>query len=58
MKLFGPDSQTQLVAEDDDGGEGRNSRITANLMAGEYFVQIRHYNTTSGTGQYTIRVTK
>jgi hypothetical protein len=58
MKLFGPDSQTQLVAEDDDGGEGRNSRITANLRTGEYFVQIRHYNTTSGTGNYTIRVTK
>lgn len=58
MKLFGPNSKTQLIAEDDDGGEGRNSRITANLMAGDYFVQIRHYNTTSGTGNYTIRVNK
>ncbi len=58
MKLFGPNSQTQLIAEDDDGGEGINSRITANLMAGDYFVQIRHYNTTSGTGNYTISVTK
>lgn len=58
MKLFGPNSQTLLVAEDDDGGEGRNSRITANLIPGKYFVQIRHYNTTSGTGNYTIQVTR
>lgn len=57
MKLFGPNSQTQLISEDDDGGEGRKSRITANLMAGDYIVQIRHYNTTSGTGNYSIRVT-
>lgn len=58
IKLFGPNSQTQLIAEDDDGGEGYNSRITANLIAGDYFAQVRHYNTTSGTGNYTISVTK
>ena len=58
MKLFGPNSQTQLIAEDDDGGEGRNSRITANLAAGDYFAQVRHYNSTSGEGNYTIKVTK
>jgi len=57
MKLFGPNSKTQLIAEDDDGGEGRNSKITANLSAGDYFTQIRHYNTASGTGNYTIKVT-
>ena len=50
MKLFGPDSQTRLIAEDDDGGVGRNARITANLIPGEYFVQIRHYNTSPGHG--------
>ncbi len=27
MKLFGPDSQTSLIAEDDDGGVGRNSKL-------------------------------
>lgn len=58
IKLFGPNSQTQLIAEDDDGGEGRNSRITANLIAGDYFAQVRHYNTAAGTGNYTISVTK
>lgn len=57
MKLFGPNSQTQLITEDDDGGVGRNSRIIANLAPGRYFVQIRHYNTFSGTGSYSIRVT-
>ncbi len=58
MKLFGPDSQTLLIAEDDDGGVGRNSKIVADLMPADYYVQIRHYYSTSGTGQYTIRVSK
>ena len=57
MKLFGPDSDTALIAEDDDGGAGRNSRIVADLVPGEYHVQIRHYNTASGTGQYSVSVT-
>lgn len=56
MKLFGPDSQTRLIAEDDDGGAGFNSRIVANLSPGEYFVQVRHYNKTNGTGSYSIKV--
>ncbi len=56
MKLFGPDSQTRLIAEDDDGGQGLNSRIVADLMPGEYFVQIRHYNANQGVGEYTIRL--
>jgi hypothetical protein len=30
----------------------------ANLMPGDYFVQIRHYNTNHGTGDYQIKVTK
>ncbi len=56
MKLFGPDSQTRLIAEDDDGGAGFNSRIVADLIPGQYFAQVRHYNKTSGTGSYSIRV--
>ncbi len=56
MKLFGPDSQTRLIAEDDDGGQGLNSKIVADLMPGEYFVQIRHYNSNQGIGEYTIRL--
>jgi len=58
MKLFGPDSKTSLIAEDDDGGAGYNSKIVADLMPGEYFVQIRHYNTAAGTGNYSIKVSK
>jgi hypothetical protein len=57
MKLFGPGSQTNLIAEDDDGGVGRNARISTRLIEGEYFVQIRHFNTVSGTGSYSIKVT-
>jgi hypothetical protein len=56
MKLFGPGSQTHLIAEDDDGGWGLNARITADLTPGEYLVQVRHYNKTRGTGRYRIRV--
>ena len=58
MKLFGPGSQTALIAEDDDGGEGRNSKIAADLISGEYFLQVRHYNTSSGSGKYTIKVSR
>ncbi len=56
MKLFGPGSRTALIAEDDDGGIERNSRIVADLLPGDYYVQVRHYNSAFGTGQYNIRV--
>jgi len=56
MKLFGPDSRTQLIAEDDDGGQGTNPRIMADLSAGRYYVQVRHYNSAQGTGPYTMKV--
>ncbi|HET8622343.1 MAG TPA: M12 family metallopeptidase [Gemmatimonadales bacterium] len=58
MKLFGPDSQTALIAEDDDSGVDLNARIGAPLIEGEYFVQVRHYNRASGVGDYSIRVRK
>jgi Astacin (Peptidase family M12A)/Bacterial pre-peptidase C-terminal domain len=58
MKLFGPNNQTNLIAEDDDGGIGMNSRIVADIIPGKYFVQIRHFNKTSGTGDYSISVDK
>jgi len=58
MKLFGPTSRTALVAEDDDSGTDTNARITADLIAGNYFVQVRHYNRTAGKGNYTIKVRK
>ncbi len=58
MKLYGPENTTDLIAEDDDGGAGTNSKIVADLSPGEYFVQVRHYNTSGGTGDYAIKVSK
>ena len=58
MKLFGPGSKTSLIAEDDDGGVGTNARIVADLIPGQYFIQIRHFNKASGTGTYKISVRK
>ena len=57
MSLLGPGSQTKLVAEDDDSGDGRNARITASLTKGEYWVRVRHFKPT-GTGQYKLSVQK
>lgn len=57
MKLFGPNSATALINEDDDSGYGLNPRISAQLLAGDYYVQIRHYDR-SGTGDYSIAVKK
>ena len=58
MKLFGPTSETALIAEDDDSGIDTNARISADLIAGNYFVQIRHYNRASGMGNYSVAVRK
>jgi tyrosinase len=55
MNLFGPDSQTQAIAENDDSGLNRNSQLRLQLSAGEYFVRIRHYDP-AGTGAYKISV--
>jgi hypothetical protein len=57
MRLFGPDSETALVKEDDDSGVGLNPRIAADLVPGTYFVQVRHYRKATGTGSYTIKAT-
>jgi hypothetical protein len=58
MKLFGPNSPTALIEEDDDSGAGLNPRITTSLLAGDYFVQVRHYDRSTGTGKYSIGVKK
>lgn len=55
LTLFGPDSPTALVAEDDDGGAGRNSRISVVLAPGTYYAVVRHYNP-ARTGAYRISV--
>ena len=56
MKLFGPSSQTALIAEDDDSGLETNALIAADLVAGSYYVQVRHYSRASGTGTYSVKV--
>ncbi len=57
LKLFGPNSSTRLIAEDDDSGVGLNARIKALLVPGEYIAQVRHAKK-GATGTYTIRVTR
>lgn len=58
MKLFGPNSATALITEDDDSGISTNARIASDLIAGQYFVQVRHYNRARGTGSYSIKARK
>ncbi len=55
MRLYGPDSHTNVIAEDDDSGTGTNARIIASLIPGLYYAQVRHYNRAEGKGDYTIR---
>jgi hypothetical protein len=55
MKLFGPNSMTALIAEDDDSGIGLNPRIRTRLLEGEYFLQVRHFDR-SGVGKYSVGV--
>lgn len=57
MSLFGPNSASTLIAENDDieVGKNHNSRIIRNLDPGTYHVTIRHYSS-SGQGEYTITV--
>jgi serine protease len=55
MSLFGPNSATTLLDEDDDDGESSNAKITQQLAPGTYHVQVRHYSPT-GTGEFTITV--
>lgn len=55
LALFGPDSMTSFVGEDDDGGTGRNARLAVTLQPGKYFAAVRHYDE-DATGNYEIRV--
>lgn len=53
LMLLGPDSDTRLVAEDDDSGAGHNPRIREMLMPGTYYARVRHYSK-KGMGTYEI----
>ena len=56
LTLFGTDSQTEQIAQDDDSGPGLLSRIERNLSPGTYYARVRHYSPQE-TGPYGIRVT-
>lgn len=56
MDMFGPNSETALIASDDDSGVYLNAKINIDLLAGHYFLSIRHYNKIKGTGAYSVRV--
>jgi hypothetical protein len=45
-----------VIAEDDDSGADANARIIADLVPGEYYLQVRHWNRKAGTGNYGLRV--
>jgi len=55
MTLYGPDSQTTFIEEDDDDGDGNAARIVRSLAPGTYYVKIRAY-WGNATGTYTISV--
>ena len=48
------DSQGNMVASDDDGGNGTNSIIRTQFMAGTYIVTVRSYS--SSTGAYIMTI--
>lgn len=55
VSLFGPNSETRLIAEDDDSGPGTLSLLVQNLAVGQYVVRVRHFSPAS-TGPYGISV--
>ena len=56
MYLYGPNSQTTLLQEDDDNGAGLAAQIVRTLAVGTYYIKVRAYSATA-TGTYTINVT-
>ena len=58
MSLYGPNNPTDLLAENDDGGTGLNSKVVIDLTDGTYYIELRHYNTAAGTGRYGIGVNR
>ena len=55
VSLFGPNSETRLLAEDDDSGPGTLSLLVHELAVGQYVVRVRHFSPAS-TGPYGISV--
>lgn len=53
MSLHGPNSETALLAADDDSGARFNARIERELGPGTYVVHVRHQRS-RGTGRYRL----
>ena len=51
LQLF--DDNCQLIAEDDDGGDGTNSRLARELQGGTYFVGVSSW-AAGGEGSFTL----
>ncbi|MCL2245327.1 MAG: hypothetical protein FWC03_12815 [Treponema sp.] len=53
-RMWAYNSNMAEIAEDDDGGEGLNAKITTNVSAGQtYYFRVRGYNSNQ-TGNFTI----
>lgn len=55
MTVAPSNNPSNILAEDDDSGVGRNSRIGRLFEPGTYIVRVRHYQP-AGTGNYSITV--
>lgn len=53
MSIFASNNGQQPLETDDDSGEGWNAKLLVELEAGEYDVQVRHYDE-AGTGAFAI----
>lgn len=57
MSLHGPNSETALLAADDDSGARFNARIERDLGPGAYVVHVRHQRN-GGTGRYRLSLSR
>ncbi len=57
LTLHGPSDRGSVITWDDDSGRGLNARIVRKLQPGDYWLTVRHYQSTA-TGQYSIGITK
>ncbi|MDD5219560.1 MAG: PPC domain-containing protein [Candidatus Bipolaricaulis sp.] len=55
LRLY--DAEGDLLAEDDDGGEGKASRIVGTAQAGRYYVTVREYGDDAVIPSYRVSLT-
>ena len=55
LSLFGPNSDTNFITQNDDHEGSLLSRIQESLAIGTYFVRVRHFSPAQ-TGAYGVRV--